>query len=176
MFMSLNKFTMKMCLVISTIIEFLNYFRSTQTSVPRWGLQPLCTQKNIHGNSSLLKSKSTKLSKHDMMVVDESLKQLKLTRTFKLTPPHPRHFHVEETAPAPPHPGKKTETTPFVSRLRPRSAGIISRLKKYCWLIFLRENYCFGWKNKLNKTDYKSDEQDLSLSSDPRPDLRGDGQ
>jgi hypothetical protein len=41
------------------------------------------------------------------MAVDESLKQLKLTRTFKLTPPRPRHFHGEETAPAPPHPGKK---------------------------------------------------------------------
>jgi hypothetical protein len=25
----------------------------------------------------------------------------------------------------------------------------------------MREKYCFGWKNKQNKTDYKPDEQGL---------------
>jgi hypothetical protein len=43
---------------------------------------------------------------------------------------------------------------------RPRSAGIISRLKNTVGWFFVREKYCSGWKNKLNKTDYKSDEQD----------------
>jgi hypothetical protein len=40
-----------------------------------------------------------------------------------------------------------------------RSAGIISRLKNTVVWFFVREKYCFGWKNKLNKTDYKPDEQ-----------------
>jgi hypothetical protein len=31
--------------------------------------------------------------------------------------------------------------------------------EKYCGLIFLREKYYSDWKNKLNKTDYKPDEQ-----------------
>jgi hypothetical protein len=39
------------------------------------------------------------------------------------------------------------------------SAGIISRLKNTVGWFFVREKYCSGWKNKLNKTDYKPDEQ-----------------
>jgi hypothetical protein len=31
----------------------------------------------------------------------------------------------------------------------------------------VREKYCFGWKNKLKKTDYKPDEQALCLHSRP---------
>jgi hypothetical protein len=42
---------------------------------------------------------------------------------------------------------------------RSRSAGIISRLKNTVGWFFVRAKYCFGWKNKLNKTDYKPDEQ-----------------
>jgi hypothetical protein len=45
------------------------------------------------------------------------------------------------------------------SRQRSRSAGIISRLKNTVSWFFVREKYCSGWKNKLNKTDYKQDEQ-----------------
>jgi hypothetical protein len=40
-----------------------------------------------------------------------------------------------------------------------RSAGIISRLKNTAGRFFVREKYCSSWKNKLNKTDYKPDEQ-----------------
>jgi hypothetical protein len=40
-----------------------------------------------------------------------------------------------------------------------RSAGIISRLKNTIDWFFVREKYCSDWKNKPNKTDYKSDEQ-----------------
>jgi hypothetical protein len=47
--------------------------------------------------------------------------------------------------------------------LRSRSAGIISRLKNTVDWFFVREKYCFGWKNKLNKTDYKPDEQGLRV-------------
>jgi hypothetical protein len=41
----------------------------------------------------------------------------------------------------------------------PRSAGIISRLKNTVGWFFVREKYCSGWKNKLNKTNYKPDKQ-----------------
>jgi hypothetical protein len=40
-------------------------------------------------------------------------------------------------------------------------AGIISRLKNTVAWFFMREKYYSGWKNKLNKTDYKPDEQGL---------------
>jgi hypothetical protein len=40
-----------------------------------------------------------------------------------------------------------------------RSARIISLLKNTVSWFFMREKYCPGWKNKLNKTDYKPDEQ-----------------
>jgi hypothetical protein len=43
--------------------------------------------------------------------------------------------------------------------LWPRSAGIISQLKNIVGWFFVREKYCSAWKNKLNKTDYKPDEQ-----------------
>jgi hypothetical protein len=46
---------------------------------------------------------------------------------------------------------------------RSRSAGIISRLKNTVGWFFVREKYCSDWKNKLNKTDYKPDEQGQSL-------------
>jgi hypothetical protein len=45
--------------------------------------------------------------------------------------------------------------------LRSRSAEIISRLKNTVGWFFVREKYCSGWKNKLNKTNYKPDEQGL---------------
>jgi hypothetical protein len=48
-----------------------------------------------------------------------------------------------------------------VKRLWSRSAGIISRLKNTVGWFFVREKYCSGWKNKLNKTDYKPNEQGL---------------
>jgi hypothetical protein len=40
-----------------------------------------------------------------------------------------------------------------------RSAGIISRLKNTVGWFFVREKYYSDWKNKLNKMDYKPDEQ-----------------
>jgi hypothetical protein len=49
--------------------------------------------------------------------------------------------------------------------LWPRSAGIISRLKNTVGWFFMREKYCSDWKNKLNKTDYKPDEQGHMLST-----------
>jgi hypothetical protein len=51
----------------------------------------------------------------------------------------------------------------FFQIIRSRSAGIISRLKNTVGWFFMREKYCSGWKNKLNKTDYKPDEQGLSM-------------
>jgi hypothetical protein len=48
----------------------------------------------------------------------------------------------------------------------------MSRLKNTVGWFFMREKYCSGWKNKPNKTDYKSDEQGQRLlrpsaNSDP---------
>jgi hypothetical protein len=40
----------------------------------------------------------------------------------------------------------------------PRSARLISRLKNTVGWFVVREKYCFGWKNKLKKTDYKPGE------------------
>jgi hypothetical protein len=48
-----------------------------------------------------------------------------------------------------------------------RSAGIISRLKNTVGWYFVREKYCSGWKNKLNKADYKPDEQGLCTTLSP---------
>jgi hypothetical protein len=36
--------------------------------------------------------------------------------------------------------------------------------EKHCWLIFCERKIMFRLKNKLNKTDYKLDEQSLKLS------------
>jgi hypothetical protein len=35
--------------------------------------------------------------------------------------------------------------------------------EKHCWLIFFERKILFQLKNKLNKTDYKPDEQGLKV-------------
>jgi hypothetical protein len=52
---------------------------------------------------------------------------------------------------------------------RSRSPGIISRLKNTVDWFFIREKYCSGWKNKLNKTDYKPDEHSHNLPENAIP-------
>jgi hypothetical protein len=49
----------------------------------------------------------------------------------------------------------------FLNRVRPRSVGLISRLKNTVGWFVVREKYCFDWKNKLKKTNYKAGEQAL---------------
>jgi hypothetical protein len=60
------------------------------------------------------------------------------------------------------HPNGQTQVS--VTHFRPRSAMLISRLKNTVGWFVVREKYCFSWKNKLKSTDYKPDEQDLSVN------------
>jgi hypothetical protein len=47
----------------------------------------------------------------------------------------------------------------FAATTTGRSAWIISRLKNTVDWFLWEKKYCSGWKNKLDKTDYKPDEQ-----------------